>query len=423
MSDYQHEDAGYAATTEPGKPRRKAWKIGLIVALCAVVGAGGIGAVAVVPWAQAKVDAVPDGGTGSSAAVAAKPVELGVSPVDGAVQVNPVAPAAVKAVNGKLKAVSLVDNKTGAAAAGSLSADGTSWTAAGPLAFDTSYTYTLTVLDGANRESTKTQTFSTVPAANEADATSYVRDGGTVGAGQPVELTFSEPVLNKAAVENAIKITSSSGQVGAFRWFGDKIVRYRPENFWTAKSVVTVDLKLLGVDFGNGMIGNFNKTITMNVGDKKVLVADAANHVSNLYVNDVLVRTMPVTMGDTRFPSAAGFLVMMEKEKEAVFKAGSIGLQPGDPAYYGTLNVSNAIRITTGGEYVHQALPAAYGNVGNSNVSHGCVGLLPDDANWVFDNMTTGDLVQVINSERGPTEADDGFGDWNIPWAQYASRG
>lgn len=410
--------------TGPGKPARKAWKIGLVVALCAVVGAGGIGAVAVLPWANAELGSASSGGAANGTPkVAAKPVELGVSPVDGAVQVNPISVAAVKTVNGKIASVSLVDDKTGASAAGTLSADGTSWAAIGPLAFDTSYTYKLTIVDDADNATTKTQTFNTVPAANEADALSYVRDGGNVGTGQPVQLTFSEPVVNKAAVESAIKVTSSAGQLGAFRWYGDKIVRYRPENFWTPKSVVTVDLKLLGVDFGNGMIGNFNKTITMNVGDKKVLVADAANHVSNLYVNDVLVRTMPVTMGDTRFPSAAGYLVMMEKEKSTVFKADSIGLKPGDPAYYGTLDVSNAIRISTSGEYVHQALPGAYSSVGVANVSHGCIGLLPDDANWVFDNMTTGDLVQVINPERGPTDPDDGFGDWNIPWAQYPSRG
>lgn len=406
-------------STEQAKRGRKGWKIGVIVAICAMVGAGGIGAVAVVPWANAEIEAAAS----KSPAAAAKPVQLGVTPVDGAVQVNPVTPVAVKAVDGKIKTVTLVDGKTGVPAAGTLSADGTGWTATGPLAFDTKYTYTIKVQDEAAKETTKTQTFSTVPAANEADATSYVRDGGNVGAGQPVELTFSEPVLNKAAVENAIAITSSAGQVGAFRWYGDKVLRYRSEAFWTPRSVVTIDMKLLGVDFGNGQIGNFNKTITMNVGDKKVLVADAANHISNLYVNDQLVRTMPVTMGDTRFPSAAGYLIMMDKQKSAVFKADTIGLQPGDPAYYGTVDVSNAIRITNGGEFVHQALPAAYGNVGNSNVSHGCIGLMPDDANWVFDNMTTGDVVQVINSERGPTEAEDGFGDWNIPWTQYASRG
>lgn len=416
------ENTANTANTEPETTGGKGWKIGVVVVICALIGAGGIGAVSGLPWASANAESA-HAGPGNSPAAAAPPVEVGISPVDGAVQVNPVSTAAVKTVKGKITSISLVDNKTGALTAGTLSADSTSWIATGPLAFDTSYTYTLTVADGSGSTTTKTQSFSTVPAANEADATSYVRDGGNVGAGQPVQITFSEPVLNKVAVEKAIKITSSSGQVGAFRWYGDKMLRYRPENFWTPKAVVSVEMKLLGVDFGNGQIGNFNKTLTMNVGDKKVLVADAANHVSNLYVNDQLVRTMPVTMGDSRFPSAAGFLVMMEKEKATVFKADSIGLKPGDPAYYGTLDVSNAIRITTGGEYVHQALPSAYSSVGSANVSHGCVGLLPEDANWVFDNMTTGDLVQVINSERGPTEGDDGFGDWNIPWPQYQSRG
>lgn len=420
------ESSGNSSNTEQGKKSRKGWKIGVIVAICAVVGVGGIGAVAAVPWANAKINASEQNSSASTSAkptADAKPIEWGTTPTNGSVQVNPVTPAVIKAINGTIKTVNLIDNKTGLAVPGTLSADKSTWTATGPLNFDTSYNYTFTGVDAADRETSKTQSFSTVPAANEADAVSYVRDGGNIGVGQPVQLTFSEPVLNKVAVENAIKITTSSGQVGAFRWIGDKVVRFRPEAFWTANSVVTIDIKLLGVDFGNGQIGNFNKTMTMNVGDKRVLVADATNHVANLFINDQLVRTMPVTMGDTRFPSAAGYLVMMDKQKEAVFKADTIGLKPGDPAYYGTLNVTNAIRISNSGEFVHQALPGAYVNLGNSNVSHGCVGLGPNDAPWIFDTMTTGDLVQVINTEGPQTDLDDGFGDWNIPWAQYAFRG
>ncbi len=35
--------------------------------------------------------------------------------------------------------------------------------------------------------------------------------------------------------------------------------------------------------------------------------------------------------------------------------------------------------------------------------------------------MTTGDVVQVVNTEGENANFDDGFGDWNIPWPQYAN--
>ena len=37
--------------------------------------------------------------------------------------------------------------------------------------------------------------------------------------------------------------------------------------------------------------------------------------------------------------------------------------------------------------------------IGKANLSHGCIGLGPDGAKWVFDNMTTGDVVQVVNTD------------------------
>jgi hypothetical protein len=33
--------------------------------------------------------------------------------------------------------------------------------------------------------------------------------------------------------------------------------------------------------------------------------------------------------------------------------------------------------------------------------------------------MTTGDVVQIINTEGDYAALDDGYGDWNIPWAEY----
>jgi lipoprotein-anchoring transpeptidase ErfK/SrfK len=126
-------------------------------------------------------------------------------------------------------------------------------------------------------------------------------------------------------------------------------------------------------------------------------------------------------MGDTRFPSARGFLVFMEKHRVEHMDASTIGLKPGDPAYYGQLDVNYATRLTPSGEFIHQATDSAMPFVGKANLSHGCIGLGPDGAKWVFDNMTTGDVVQVVNTEGEYANFDDGFGDWNIPWAQYAN--
>lgn len=400
--------------------RRKAFLLGV---LCVLAAGGGVFA-AVAPGAartvfESEAGAAERSTPGLAAPVVA-PVQLAVSPADGAKQVNPAAPVSLKVSNGTVDRVALT-GADGAAVEGNLSADGTGWSAAGPLQFNSNYTYTFVVTDAAGRKTNSTRTFATVSTANEADAAVYPLDGMKVGVAQPLQITFSEPVLNKKAVEKAITVSATSGQSGAFHWYNDTMVRYRAENFWAANSTVTMDMRLFGVDFGNGQIGNFNKKVTVHIGDKKVGVADATAHTFSVSVNDQPVATWPATMGDTRFPSARGYLVFMEKYRVEHMSASSIGLKPGDPAYYGELDVNYATRLTPSGEFIHQATDSAMPYIGVTNLSHGCIGLAADSAKWVFDNMTTGDVVQVINTEGENANFDDGFGDWNIPWAQYAN--
>ncbi len=397
-------------------------KLALLGAVCALAAAGGVFAAGpgLAPASFASEAASPERSTPGLAFPVVAPAQLAVLPADEAKQVNPAAPVSLKVTNGRIARVALTSG-SGAAVDGTLSADGSSWTANAPLKFNTRYSYTFSVEDAAGRKSNTTRTFSTVSAANEADAAIYPLDGMKVGVAQPLQITFSEPVLNRDAVEKAIKISSTSGQAGDFHWFSNTMVRYRPESFWTANSTITMDLQLFGVDLGNGQIGNFNKKVTVRIGDKKVAVADATAHTFTASVNDQQAGQWPATMGDARFPSARGYLVFMEKYRVEHMDAATIGLKPGDPAYYGQLDVNYATRLTPSGEFIHQATESAMPFLGEANLSHGCIGLGPDGAKWVFENMTSGDVVQVVNTDGDFAAVEDGFGDWNIPWAQYAN--
>ncbi|WP_066286287.1 L,D-transpeptidase [Arthrobacter sp. B6] len=405
------------------KPRRPgtAKKILLVAMVCVLAAAGGAFAAVAPGLANASLESEAGSAVRSAPGVASPvvaPVTLDVAPADGAKQVNPASPVSVKVGNGRIESVTLTST-AGDPVQGNFADDGSSWTASEPLKFNTEYSYTYVVTDGAGRETSTTHSFSTVSSTHEADAAIYPLDGMKVGVGQPLQVIFSEPVLNRAEVEKAIKITSSAGQTGAFHWFSDTMVRYRPEAFWAANSTVTMDMQLFGVDLGNGQIANFNKKVNVNFGDKRVAIADAAAHTFTLSVNDQVVKTLPVSMGDERFPSARGYAVLMEKNRYDHFRAASIGLKPGDPAYYGNVDVEYAIRLTLSGAYIHQALESAFPYIGNKNVSHGCIGFAPDGAAWVFNNMTTGDVVQIINTEGDYAAHEDGYGDWNIPWAEY----
>ncbi|MFJ6282184.1 Ig-like domain-containing protein [Pseudarthrobacter oxydans] len=409
---------------EPEVPSRRPGrmkKILVVAAVCLLAAVGGVFAAVAPDIARGAIESESSSSVRTSPGTAmpvVAPVTSEAAPANGAKQVNPAAPVSLKVTNGTIERVTLTST-TGEAVGGSIDPAGTGWTAAGPLKFNTDYSYTYVVKDGAGRETSTTQAFSTVSSSHEADAAIYPLDGMKVGVGQPLQVIFSEPVVNREAVEKAISITSSAGQAGAFHWHSDTMVRYRPENFWAANSTIAMDMKLFGVDLGNGQIANFNKKVNISIGDKKVAAADSAAHTFTLSVNDQVVKTLPVSMGDKRFPSARGYGVLMEKKRYDHFRASSIGLKPDDPAYYGDVDVEYTIRLTLSGAYIHQALESAYPFIGNANVSHGCIGFAPDGAAWVFDNMGTGDVVQIVNTEGDYAAHDDGFGDWNIPWSEY----
>ena len=78
-----------------------------------------------------------------------------------------------------------------------------------------------------------------------------------------------------------------------------------------------------------------------------------------------------------------------------------------------------SVRISNSGEFVHAA-DWSTASQGNSNVSHGCVNVSPADGQWFYDFTQIGDVVDVVGSPV-QLEPTNGWGDWQIPWAQWAN--
>lgn len=422
--------------SEEDQPQRRGLKIAaLVVAGLLVVGGGIVGAITAPSWANFGNEpaAAPSSSASATASQepeaekseepAAEEFTFGVTPTDGAANVNPATLPEIRAEEAAIKDVSLVPVLGGEPVAGTLSGDASSWKADGPLAFATEYSFSFVLVDSTGGEHRQEQTFTTVQPENEANAWMYPAPGSTVGTGQAIEITFSEPVTNKDAVEKAITITSTSGQEGAFYWLNDTEVRYRAQEYWAPHSTITVDMQLFGVDFGNGMIGNFNDTYSFKTHNTRLAVVDNATKEMKVFIDGKLERTFPVTLGTEEWPSFYGFYTVMEQYERTKFTAESIGLKPEDPAYYPPTEVNFASRISNGGAFVHEALPAAQSVLGIANVSHGCVGMSPEGAKYFYDVFGPGDMLEIRNTDTGPVQVWDGFGDWNLSWSEWTSQG
>jgi lipoprotein-anchoring transpeptidase ErfK/SrfK len=356
------------------------------------------------PAAQAAVGAVE---AASTAAIA-------FDPASSTTDVPPGQPATVTVTDGALTAVTLTDDK-GRTVEGEMSADGLTWTS-GSLQVGRHYRLHATATDAEGRTTERSGFFATVEPRRVLETSISPLDGSNVGVGMPVIVRFSERVKNRAAVEQALTVTSSKPIVGSWSWTSDEEVHFRPKEFWPAYTKVTVDVNLKGVDAGRGVWGMQNRTVRFRTGSSMISVVDVDAHTLTVYRNGKKARVIPVSTGKAGFLTRNGTKVILEKHTLKIMDAQTIGISPGDPEYY-RLEVPYAMRVTWSGEFVHAA-PWSVGSQGRDNVSHGCVGMSPSNAIWLFNMSTVGDVVKVVGSPRS-LEPGNGYTDWNVSWADW----
>ena len=203
--------------------------------------------------------------------------------------------------------------------------------------------------------------------------------GDVVGVAAPIEVTFAEPVTNRARAEQSIDIASSKTPTGHFTWLSNQIAQWTPDHFWPAHSPISVTA------------GGFSTSF--ETGSAVVGVADIGDHTFTVSIDDQVVRQMPASMGKSKYPTPTGRFTALAKENPVIMDSRTIGIPLSDPEGY-KLTVNDAVRVTWGGVYVHSA-PWSVGSQGNSNVSHGCINLSPDNADWYYNTVRIGDPIIV----------------------------
>ena len=184
---------------------------------------------------------------------------------------------------------------------------------------------------------------------------------------------------------------------------------------------MTLNARLRGFDAGNGVwgLGDWTSNFTISP-DKHVSILDNNSHQMQVFNNDQLLYTWPISMGRPSLPTLEGTLVVTYRQQDVLMDSRTIGIPRNSPdGYYEHVYWNTA--ISTDGFFIHSA-PWSVWAQGSRNVSHGCVNLSPDRATTFFNWSRPGDIVQVKNTGR-PADAGDGEGDWQIPFEQYANSG
>jgi lipoprotein-anchoring transpeptidase ErfK/SrfK len=222
-------------------------------------------------------------------------------------------------------------------------------------------------------------------------------NGSMVGVAKPIMINFAVPIANRQMAEEAIHISSNPPVPGRFYWTSDSQVRWRPQDFWPANTVVNIDAA--------GTKSSFR------VGESLVATIDNETKQMEIVRNGELEKTFPVSLGKPGYDTKNGTYYVLEKFEEIVMDSSTYGVPVDDDEGY-KLDVNDAVRIDNSGVFVHSA-PWSVADQGKRNVSHGCINLSAANAQWFYDNFGSGDPI-VIKNSTGMYDQNDGAQDWQL---------
>jgi lipoprotein-anchoring transpeptidase ErfK/SrfK len=370
-----------------------------------------------------------------------EPITLALAPAAGAQGVSPADAVTAQMTGGTLESVKLTDAQ-GQVVGGDTAPDKKTWRNSAALSYNKKYTLTATGLGRDGSHPQQTLTFTTVKPKNLTQPYLRANDGalldkGTFGVGQPVVVSFDEPIKDKAAAERTLSVsTEPAGIVGGWYWMNTHEVHWRPKDYWPSGTKVNVTAKVFGHDLGGGLFGQQDVSASFIIGQSKIAIADSKTHRMKVYVDGQLVTNIsgkdvtggiPISMGKggtertangvVDFTTNSGPHVVTTKYEVYRMTSASFGItDPHSRNFYDTA-IKKSIRISGDGEFVHLRDWDVY-QIGNQNTSHGCINVGVPYIYWFYDTFGSGDIVDVTGTSRN-LDVHNGLGDWVVSWDDW----
>lgn len=379
---------------------------------------------AVLTWAGLLAGCTSDGVDDMLGKPRASEDVIRVSPDDDSKGVRAEESLRVRVPSGRLESVKVVKEQDAqeSPVPGHMSEDGLTWRPDDPrLALAARYTVDAVALDGHGRRSARHTTFTTYVPDERFIGYVTPENRSTVGTGMIVSLEFNREIHNRAAVERAVHVTAKPAVEIRPHWFGGGRLDFRPEKYWRPGTRVTVALRLRDVQGAPGVYGLQYRTFSFTVGRSQVSLVDAAAHTMEVRRDGQLLATVPITAGAPKTTTYNGKMVVSEMLEMTRMNSRTVGFG----GEYDIPDVPHAMRLTSSGTFLHGNYwaPDAFGN---TNVSHGCVGLKDakggssdTPAGWFFDRSLIGDVVEVVHSNDKKVAPDNGLGGWNMGWKEW----
>lgn len=249
-------------------------------------------------------------------------------------------------------------------------------------------------------------------------------DGQTYGVAMPIIAYFSIAPTDATVFDKAVTVQVNGVPAhGAWYWepssrTGEAMeAHYRLATYWPAHATVTMQLPVAGLWAGKGLVFADSLTLRMHIGAAQLVQIDGRPGVDKMWVykDGALYRTFKISLGAAQTPTYLGTAVVMSKSNPQLMTSS-----PGE-AYY-RIEVPWSVRVTYDGEFLHDAY--WNGQLGQANLSHGCTNMSPAAAEWYYNWSQIGDPVSwTYTGTSKVLPVDDGWGDWNLTFAQYQQGG
>lgn len=331
---------------------------------------------------------------------------------NGAGGITPDTPFVLTAPPGETIGSVTVADATAHSVPGTFSADHRTWTSSRNLRVADTYQVTAETGNPANNGvNLQHMSFTTAQEENAVEYSDvFPADQTTVGVAQPVVIEFAHPITDKAAVERALSVTSDPPQPGSWGWLSDQRVDYRPQNYWKPGTKVSVDVAMDGVNIGDGKYGTKDRKVEFTVGRDQETVVDVKSDQAVVYRSGQQVKSFAVSAGQPGMDTWGGTFAVIDKASDVRMVGQG----------YDVPDVQWDVHFTYTGSYVHSA-PWSVGDQGVTNVSHGCVGTNPTDAEWFYNSTLPGDIIKIIGSPRTGALG-NGFNDWQESWTDWQGK-
>jgi lipoprotein-anchoring transpeptidase ErfK/SrfK len=326
---------------------------------------------------------------------------LSISPADGSRDVKTSAAVTVTPAHAKVTSITVTSG--GTPVEGDVSESGTVWHSRWALHTSSTYRVTATGRSTSGKTVSATSSFRTITPSAPMGVHIFQGYKQTYGVGMPIILTFSGPVTRKAAVEEALEVTTSKPVVGAWYWDSDQTLYFRPRAYWPQNTRVSFTGHFDGVQAAPGVYGTADLTQDFRIGPSLIVNLSTRTHYMKVWYRRKLIGNWPISTGRPGYDTANGTYLTIEKGNPTRMVGNGYDLL-----------VPYAVRFTWSGNYIHAA-DWSVAQQGIVNVSHGCVNVSPAHSEIYYNLARAGDPVTVTGSPDAGTWG-DGWTVWFWTW-------